>query len=99
MFERIPEESLVVARLRLKRRVAACIVTAMAETGTSVEQIEHRLGRSPGYVWRYLRNLISENGSGGRLDALSEIMFAMGCEIKMSITRTIEAPDEGTPND
>jgi cyanate lyase len=97
--ERIPEETLAAARLKLKRRLAALIIQVMAETGMTYEDIEARIGERKGFVKRYINALI--DGTSKTMDEACDLATAMDAEIVVSMQRLFrqaEAPAaEPTP--
>jgi len=98
--EPIPREELERARRRLSRHVAAMIVEAMAETDTSLEQLDVRLAQGPGTAGRWLSGLI--NCTSSDLDLISDMCLAMGAEPRISFRaaprpRAPEAAPEAAP--
>lgn len=91
-IEPIPHEVLEAARLKLSRRLAAAIVTGMAETGSSAEYIAMRLGKRKGYVWRILKRLL--DGRHKSLGDIGAIFAAMALEIEFRIVpREVPSPN------
>ena len=90
MAEPLPQEAIDAARLRLKRKIASVIMYAMAESGLSVEQLEHRIRRPQGFTWRFLRGLMK--GTNSALNDISDLLLAMDCELEMNL-RTLELPE------
>lgn len=80
MTERIPEEQLQTAAVRMCRRLAAVMITAMAETETSYDLIEKRAGKRKGWARRLVNELITGEAADGRasLNDVSRFMFACG---------------------
>ncbi len=79
----IPRRVLRAARARLCRRIAAAIISGMAETDSSVETIARRLGENPEAIKSRLDALIA--GRSIKLGHVSDMCFAMGCELEMKI--------------
>ncbi len=95
--ERIPQEVIEAARRRLKRRVAAMIIRAMADEDCSFEVIAERLGDDPLRLRLFVHELIE--GRGNSLNEVSDLCLAMGVEPQFSITRlSPQAPDEAGPS-
>lgn len=76
MDERIPRKVLEAARRRLHHRLLAAIMTAMADSDTSVDLLAARLGKSPEVIQEWLRCFIEARGA--TLDMVSDILFACG---------------------
>lgn len=101
-IERIPEERLQAAATRLCRRFAATMITAMAETETSYELIEKRVGKRKGWARKLVDGLITGAAAdgGATLNDISDFMFACGgLMLQFSIERTapVESPPEEGP--
>ena len=99
MNKPIPREELDAACKRLCRRCAAAIIGAMAYTNTDIDVIASRLGKQPQTIRRTLNRLI--DGLPVKLDAISDITSAMGCELKLTMTteQNSAAPtDDETPD-
>ncbi len=90
----IPKAVLKVVRERTCRRVAAAIITAMAETDTGIDVIAARLGKKSEAIKVLIDRLIA--GQSASLDKISEILWAMGCELAFSLTpaKIPHEPDE-----
>jgi hypothetical protein len=84
----IPVEVLARVRARSCRRVAACIAHAMAETDTGFDQMAARLGVSEAALERRLTAML--NGTNTALDTISDMLFACGCELKISLQKSNE---------
>lgn len=78
----IPLEELKAARLRMKRRVAALIIQALAESGMSYAEVEIRIGEKPGFVKRYINNLIEGRIKG--MDPIPDLALGMGFEVRFT---------------
>lgn len=78
------------ARRRLKRRVAAMLVRAMAETDMTFEQIAERVGQKPDQARKYVHDLI--DGVGTELNMISDICLALDCEPEFSMKRVEMRP-------
>lgn len=72
----IPPEALLANRIRVKRGVAAALVTALAEEGISLEELGTRLGVKGSAVKRWLMRMIE--GKGRDMDVVSDMFFALG---------------------
>lgn len=72
----IPPEALLANRIRVKRGVAAAVVTALAEEGISIEELGTRLGVKGSAVKRWLMRMIE--GKGRDMDVVSDMFFALG---------------------
>ena len=94
MAEPIPKVELERAHRKLSRRVASCIVRAMAETDTSISDIAARLGRDENRVLAKLVEFIM--GDGGSLDWISDMLLACGCEADWSVQKITPEPEAST---
>jgi len=79
----IPEAELIAARLRMQRRVAALIVSALAESGLSYEDVDARLGNKPGFTRRYINRLIEGKERG--LNEFSDMCLGIGFEPQFAL--------------
>lgn len=73
------------ARLKLKRRVAACLLTALAESGLETAAVEDRLGVRHGSFGRYIQRLMS--GKTRDLDFISDCLLALGFDIVLTLRK------------
>lgn len=83
MDELIPEEALAAARLKLKRKIAAVLISAMADSGLSVGQMDARLGQKSGFVMGAFNLLIA--GLTADMNLVSDIALSMGCELDYTV--------------
>jgi hypothetical protein len=95
MSKAIPQSEIMAARLRLKRKVAAQFVYAMAIEGCSWDDIDRRVGWSTGTARHFVHALI--DGTTQELESVSDIALAMGREPDFQLAR-IDAPDEPPPS-
>lgn len=65
-------------RRKMKRRIAASIITAMAETDADYEFIAKRLGEKPETTKGWIVGLI--DGESKCMDEASDLLLAMGGE-------------------
>lgn len=83
MTERIPEEILKAAHLRWCRRVAASMMTALAETGISYAEIEQKLEMKNGSVRRWLNSYMEGTTNEGRI--MTDLCCAMNVEPMLTL--------------
>lgn len=91
--DRIPQEKLEAARRRLKRRIAAQIIWAMAEEDVTFEDIDARLGTDGSFgrdTRQYVHDLIE--GRGAALDPVSDLCLAIGREPIVTIRKIPAEP-------
>lgn len=81
----IPLDDLKRARRKLCRRIAACLVSAMAETDTGFEQIAGRLSVSEEVVRRWFNRML--DGTATDLNTVSDLSYAMDCEFTFSLEK------------
>lgn len=72
----IPPEALLANRIRVKRGIAAALVTALAEEGISIEELGTRLGVKGSAVKRWLMRMIE--GKGRDMDVVSDLFLRLG---------------------
>lgn len=98
MTEAIPEAELQAATLKMCRRIAAVMITAMAESGVSYELIEKRLRKRKNWARKLVDSLIT--GAGADKDAslrdLAGFMFACDGSI-LEFRMEPKAPEVQTP--
>lgn len=84
-LEPILQAELDKALRRLCRQLGAQIVHAMAMTDSSIEQISERTGHEAKRLKRFLDNLIKGVAPAEALDVISDIAWAMDCEVRLSL--------------
>lgn len=77
----IPLAVLKVARLKFKRKLAAVIIEALADSGMSIETVEARLEMKSGEFIAYLSRLLQGEENG--LNDFVDIATATGYEIEV----------------
>lgn len=86
-------------RRKLCRHVAASLIEAMSVTDSSFEDMDTRLAVTPGASKRAMMRLV--NGTDADLCWISDLAFAMDCEVRMSLRQDIPIPappiEEPTP--
>jgi hypothetical protein len=82
---RLSDLDMTRARRKLKRKVAAAIITAMAETDADYEWIATRLEQKPAEIERWIVGLIT--GETKCMDEASDLMLAMALEFNFSLQR------------
>lgn len=89
----IPEAELIAARLRMQRRIAALVVSALAESGVSYDELDARLGNKPGFARRYINRLIEGKEKG--LNEFSDMCLGIGFEPHFSLHHPlrVDAPE------
>jgi hypothetical protein len=80
---RLTEIDLGRARRKLKKKVAAALITAMAETDADYEFMGKRLGDTPENIEQYIVGLIS--GKSKCMEELSDLLLALGCEFSFGL--------------
>lgn len=78
------------ARRKLKRKVAAALISAMAETDADYEFIAKRLRDKPAHIEKWITGLIT--GETRAMDEISDLCTAMGVELTFGLKR-YEAPE------
>lgn len=81
----IGEMDMARARRKLKRRLAAALITAMAETDADYEFIARRLRDKPEKIERWIAGLIT--GETKALDEVSDLALALHVELVFSLQR------------
>jgi len=84
--EPIDRGALQAARLRLGRRIASLLLTALADSGMDVADAMARIGRSRRYFWDNVRGL--SEGRTNSLDVISDLFFAFGTYLEIRIKGT-----------
>lgn len=92
----IDDEVLVQACFNLQRRIAATILSAMAQEGANLNHMDHAVGEQPGYCRKYLIKLI--DGRASDLRPISDLSVALGREMHFGLIATSPAPQSGLPN-
>ena len=90
MTERIPEEVLKAAHLRWCRRVAVSIMSALAETGMSYEEVEAKLELKKGFCRRWLNSYMEGTTREGR--EMTDLCCAMNVEPTITLHMRATAP-------
>lgn len=85
--EMVPKEQLERARRNLCSKIVAVLVQSMAETNTTCEQIDKRLGRPPGHTQNYVLSLM--NFAPHQMKDLAYLAEAMGAEVDIGVQRVI----------
>lgn len=81
-IEKIPEEVLLAAELRFCRRVAAALVTALAESGLTYAELERKAHHKSGWAKRLLLGLMDGSlGNKPLIDDLADFALACGGEL------------------
>jgi hypothetical protein len=83
----IPKDVLEAARLRFKRQIASALIASMADEGTSFEELDHRIGKRPGFSLRYITQLIT--GKTRDFDLVSDFCLAMNQEPRIEMRRLV----------
>ncbi len=98
MNERIPQEQIEAARLRLSRHFAAALIEAMSRLNASFVEMDAALGVRRGHCWRALQRLI--HGKTSDLRDVSDILTALDCdlEIKLHLRSHAESPSVVPPD-
>lgn len=90
MAEPISETEMERARRATSRRLAAAMLTCMAETDTDFTTINLRLGGTPdnvAFVWNKFCGFAKGNpDEGGNLRFISNFFLAMGAELNIYFT-------------
>ena len=86
---RLTDLDMEVARRKLKRKIAAAIISAMAETDADYEFMAKRLRTTPDKVAKEIDGFI--RGETKAMDEASDLALAVGAELSFGITR-YEAP-------
>lgn len=82
---RVTEMDMARARRKIKRRIAAAIITAMAETDADYEFIAKRLEQTPAEIEKWIVGLIA--GETKCMDEVSDLLLAIGCEFDFHLQR------------
>lgn len=93
--ERIPQEVLDAATLRLCRKFALCILSGMTETGATFEELDAVIGVKRGHTRRYFYSLV--NGTTHDMDTLAHVAYAMGYEIEITAQHVPQLPKAVVP--
>jgi hypothetical protein len=91
-MDQIPIEILQAARLKTSRGAAIILLTAMAETGMTYDQVDIKLGKKFGHSREHINALVE--GTTNDLNEISDIALAMDCEIIFSGSR-LPTPETG----
>lgn len=86
----VTKKELEMVRRKTARRIAACIVSCMADTDTGFDVIAHKIGQDESTVRRWLYDFIEGRTGGGGLDDLSkfsDVLLAMGAEPVFRVQR------------
>ena len=83
--EAVSDHHLLAGRRRLARRIAAAVVTAMAETDTSFEQMAERLGMRTDTLLRSWFFTLADGGTDVALSQVSDLFLGCGCELTLSL--------------
>lgn len=89
----IPREALEAARRRLSRRLAVCVVFAMAEEDFTKAQIAARLNVSEASIIAWIDELLE--GTAHSLGPIGGMLAAMGRELQFSLVPLREASASG----
>ena len=73
-------------RRQLRRRVAAAIVTAMAESDCDFKKMSSRCGRSEKSIRQTLHALIEGKEVPGEIEYFSDVLLSMGYEPVLNLT-------------
>lgn len=95
MSERIPQDVLDAAHLRLCREVAAVIAMAMAETGAQWATLDAKCSKKPGYFKAFFVSLM--DGDTKELREVSDMCCALGTHPIISLQKLPE-PRAQAPN-
>lgn len=68
------------ARRKMYRRMAACIISAMAETDADYDFIATRLEVNTSKVKSWIDAFIAGTGADKAMNEFSDLLLAMGCE-------------------
>ena len=82
---RVAETDMARARRKMKRKIAAALITAMAETDADYAFIATRLDDDPTKIEKWITGLIS--GETRAMDEVSDLLLALGCEFDFSLRR------------
>lgn len=93
---RIAETDMTRARRKSKKRIAAALITAMAETDSDYEFIAKRLGDVPGNIEKFIAGLIAGE-TRCYMDEVSDLLLAMGCEFEFRLHRSELQQSEEQP--
>ena len=96
MTEKIPQETLNKYRLRTRRRIAAALTAALADSDLSLTVLMERLGERPLWFTDFVNQLMIGETDDDDLDTISDIMLALGCELSFGLHRV---PDEETDDE
>jgi hypothetical protein len=94
--EPIPIEEFIAARLRMKREIAALIISALAESGMNYAELEVRIGKPKGFARRYLNSLIE--GKTKDMDTMSDLAWGMGFRIQFGLQQCPPALPKDQPS-
>ena len=83
--EAVSDHHLLAARRRLARRIAAAVVTAMAETDTSFEQMAQRLGMRTDTLLRSWLFTLADGSTDVAFCRVSDLFLGCGCERTLSL--------------
>jgi len=83
--EAVSDQRLLAARRRLARRIAAAVVTAMAETDTSFEEMAQRLGMRTDIPLRNGLATLVDGGTRIPFDHISDLMTGCGYELTFGL--------------
>jgi hypothetical protein len=94
---RVTELDMARARRKMKKRIAAAIITAMAETDADYEFIGKRLTMKPAKIEKIIMDFIA--GADSDIDQVSDLLLAMGCELTFQLRRYEEPtqPQQAEP--
>lgn len=81
------------ARRKTCRRCAAALVTAMAESDTSIIAIAKRIGLTERSVRRDLARLVDGVSWAKDLDFISSFAFACGAELELTVSSSAKSGD------
>ncbi len=81
----LAETNMARARRKLKKRIAAAIINAMAETDADYAFIAKRLRDKPAKIEAWITGLIT--GRTKDLDEVSDLLLAMNCELEFGLRR------------
>lgn len=91
MIERIPTETLEAARLKFKRRCAAMLLLALADSGETVKDCMARLEQGNAHLWDYIKGL--GEGSVKCGDEAVDLATAMDRELVPQVQMFPRPPD------
>lgn len=80
---RVADTDMARARRKMKKRIAAALITAMAETDSDYQFIAIRLGDESDKIEKWITGLIA--GDTRCLDECSDLLLAMGCEFEFRL--------------